>query len=42
MKTPESRDSIPARPEYHNANDAKGNDLYNNFMKMIDAIKEQM
>ena len=38
----ESRDSTPVRPEHPNANEAEENDLKNNFMKMIEALKEDM
>ena len=31
-----------ARPEHSNAAKAHGSDLKNNFMKMIEAVKEEM
>ena len=42
MTPPESRDSTPKRPEHPNTDEAEENDLKNNFMKMIEALKEDM
>ncbi|EGW02308.1 Putative transposase element L1Md-A101/L1Md-A102/L1Md-A2 [Cricetulus griseus] len=42
MTPPESRDSTLARPEHHNADEAEENILKNYFMKMIEALKEDM
>ena len=38
----ETSGSKSARPEHPNTNEAEENDLKNNFMKMIEALKEDM
>lgn len=38
----ESKDSTPARHEHGNADEAEENDLKNNFMKIIESLKEDM
>ena len=39
---PETSGSTTARPEHPNADEAEENNLKNNFMKMIEALKEEM
>lgn len=40
MAPPENSYPTSARPDQHNTDEAEGNDLENNFMKMIEALKE--
>lgn len=42
MIPPVTRGSIPSRPEHPNTDEAEENSLKNNFMKMIEALKEEM
>ena len=41
MTPPEPSDYTIARPEYLNTVEAQENDFKNNFMKMIEAVKEE-
>ena len=42
MTTPEISDSTPARPEHPNTDDAEEKDLKSNFIKMMEAFKEEI
>ena len=39
---PETSDSTVARPKHPNTDEAEENDIKNNFMKMIETLKEEM
>ncbi|ERE81496.1 GTPase IMAP family member 3-like protein [Cricetulus griseus] len=42
MTPPESRDSTPARPEHPNTDEAEESKLKNNFMQMIETLREEV
>ena len=42
MTPPDSRDSKPARHEHPNTEDAEESKLKNNFMEMIENLKEEI
>lgn len=42
MAPTESSSSTTERPEHPNSDEAEENNLKNNFMKMIEALKEEM
>ena len=42
MTPSESRYPMTARPEYSNTAEAQENDLKNNFMKMIEILKDSI
>ncbi|CAH7019633.1 AABR07072562.1 [Phodopus roborovskii] len=42
MTPPESRDSTPTRSEHPKADEAEENDLKNIFIKMIEALKDDL
>ncbi|ERE67187.1 GTPase IMAP family member 3-like protein [Cricetulus griseus] len=42
MMPPESRDSTPVRPKHTNTDGAEENNLKNNFMQIIETLREEM
>ncbi|ERE91606.1 hypothetical protein H671_1g0824 [Cricetulus griseus] len=42
MTPPESRDSTPARHEHLNTEEAEESNLKNNFMQMIETLREEI
>ena len=42
MAPPGTSDSVTAKSQHSNADEAEGNDLKNNFMKVIEALEEEI